>query len=219
MSGKAIVVVVGGAASAIVGVFAAGGGDLGLVAVADGEQHRLGVDGLAAALEVPLVDVGLDDGVDRAALLAEAAVDALHQVDVVARGAARAVLALLALDGDGERRADRLAQLARDAALLAVGIAAQSMQPAEARALGRLLLGVHHGDLAGEEEPAGELQALQQLGEQEARGDAADAHGVLPNQIENQVLAKGSIIMRPTTAIQMSVIGMNTFQPSRMIWS
>src|SRR6185503_18129180 len=97
---------------------------------------------LAARLEVELVDVGLDDGVHRAALLAEAAVDALHEVDVVARGAARAVVALLALDRDRERRAHGLAQLAGDAALLAVGIAAQSVQAAEARALGRLLLGI-----------------------------------------------------------------------------
>ena len=54
-------------------------------------------------------------------LLAEAAVDALCHVDVVASGAARAVLAGLGLNGDGLGRADRLAQLARNAPLLACG--------------------------------------------------------------------------------------------------
>ena len=52
------------------------------------------------------------------------------------------------LDGDGQRRAHRLAQLAGDAALLAVRIAAQRMQAAEARRLRRLLLGIVDGDLA-----------------------------------------------------------------------
>src|SRR6185503_5068090 len=120
---------------------------------------------LAARLEVELVDVGLDDGIHRAALLAEAAVDALHQVDVVARRAARAVVALVALDGDGERGAHRLAQLAGDAALLAVRIAAQRVQPAEARALRRLLLGIEHRDLAREEIAPREPEALEELHE------------------------------------------------------
>src|SRR6185503_13556763 len=116
-------------------------GDLFLVAVAHREQHRLGVVQLAAVLAVVFDDPRLDDGVDRASLLAVAAEDALHEVDVVARGATGPVLALLGLDVDRERRADRLAQLARDAALLAVRVAAQRVQPAEARAHRRLLLG------------------------------------------------------------------------------
>src|SRR6201999_4354224 len=84
----------------------------------------------------------LDDGVHRAGLLAQAAVDAFHHVDVVAGGAAAAVGAGLGLDGDGLGWADRLAQLAGDAALLAVGIAAQGMLAAEARAERALLVGV-----------------------------------------------------------------------------
>src|ERR1700682_4119761 len=109
----------------------------------------------------------LDDGIDRAARLAEPAEDALHQVDVVARRAPRAVVALLALDGDRERGAHRLAQLARDAALLSVGIAPQGMQAPEARAHRRLLLRVHDGDLAREEVASRELQALPPLVEQQ----------------------------------------------------
>ena len=94
------------------------------------------------------------------ALLAEAAEDALGEVDVVARRAARAVGALLRLDRDRERRAHRLAELAGDAALLAVRVAPQRVQAAEARALRRLLLGELHGDLAREQVPPGEHQAL-----------------------------------------------------------
>jgi hypothetical protein len=72
-------------------------------------------------LEVVFVHVGLDDRIDRAGFLAEAAEDALEQVDVVARGAAGAVGALFGIDGDRQRRAHRFAQLAGDAAFLAVG--------------------------------------------------------------------------------------------------
>src|ERR1041384_7477378 len=66
-----------------------------LVAVADREQHRLGVVEVPPLLAVVLENARLDDGVDRAGLLAEAAEDALRQVDVVARGAPRGVLPLL----------------------------------------------------------------------------------------------------------------------------
>ena len=71
------------------------GADLVFVAVADGQQHLLGVVQVAALLAVVLEDVRLDDRIDRAGFFAEAAEDALGQVDVVARGAARAVVALL----------------------------------------------------------------------------------------------------------------------------
>src|SRR3546814_18258963 len=73
------------------------------------------------------------DRVDRARFLTEAAIDALRHVDVVARSAARPVVARLGLDRDRLRRADRPAQLARDSALLAVRIAAQAMLAVEER--------------------------------------------------------------------------------------
>src|SRR5258707_9802130 len=101
-------------------------GDLALPAVAVREQAFLVVVELLARLGRELEIRARDDGVDRAGLLAHAAIDALHHVDVVARGAARAVVAAGAgLDGDRLRRTDRLAQLAGDAALLAVRITAQ----------------------------------------------------------------------------------------------
>src|SRR6185503_8768299 len=102
---------------------------------------------------------GLHHGVHRTGFLAEPAGDALEEVDVIARRAARAVGAHVGFDGDCERRADCLAELAGYAALLAVRIAAQRMQPAETRRLRRLLLGVLQGDLGPEEVPQRDGQA------------------------------------------------------------
>src|SRR6185503_9034312 len=155
----------------IAGVLGPVAGNALLVAVAHREQHGLGVVQVAALLAVVLDDARLDDRVDRAGLLAEAAEDALHQVDVVARGAARAVLPLLAFDVDRQRRAHGLAQLAGDAALFAVRIAAQRVQAAHARAGRRLLLRELHRDLAREQVPAGERQPSQELEEQKAAED------------------------------------------------
>src|SRR5882757_5541808 len=107
---------------------------LALPAVAIGEQFRLVVIEFLAGLGREFEIRPLDDGVDRTGLLAQSAIDAFHHVDVVAHGAAGAVVAArTGFDGDGLRRTDRLAQLAGDTALLAVGIAAQRMLAAEAR--------------------------------------------------------------------------------------
>src|SRR5690606_39198703 len=97
--------------------------DFGFIAVADRQQHFLREIQIAPLFAVILVDVRLDDGVDRAAFLTEAAENALGQIDVVAGGAARAVCTRLRLDRDGHRRADCLAQFASDAPLFPVGIA------------------------------------------------------------------------------------------------
>src|SRR5882757_1925885 len=132
--------------SAVLGVRLLGFGDLALVTVAHGQQHVLGEVQVAALFAVVFEDVGLDDRIDRAALFAETAKDALGQVDVVARRAARAVVAHLALDRDRQRRAHGLAELAGDAALFAVFIAAQRVQAAEARRQRRLLFGELHRD-------------------------------------------------------------------------
>src|SRR3954447_12931947 len=91
-----------------------------LPAVAIRQQPVLVVVKLFARLRRELEIRPLDDGVDRAGFLAEAAIDALHHVYVVAHRAPRAVIAARAgLYGDGLRRADRLAQLTGNAALLA----------------------------------------------------------------------------------------------------
>src|SRR5712692_5052771 len=94
-------------------------------AIAVGEQTLLVVVEFLARLGGEFEIRAFHDGIDRAGLLAQAAIDAFHHVDVIAGGAPRAVIApRTGLDGDGLGRADRLAQFARDAALLAVRIAA-----------------------------------------------------------------------------------------------
>src|SRR6267142_1923447 len=149
--------------------------DLLLIAVAHGEEHFLGVVEVSALLAVVLEDVRLDDRVHRAGFLAQPAEDALGEVDVVARGAPRAVGTLLGLDGDRQRRAHRFAQLAGDAALLAVGIAAQGVQPAKARAHRGLLLGKLDGDLAAKDVAPRQQHALHQLDEQKGPEEFRDA--------------------------------------------
>src|SRR5437763_4446505 len=103
-----------GRPAAVLGVELAVMRDLFFVAVADGEQHRLGVVEIAPLLAVVFERARLHDGIDRAALLAKAAEDALCAVDVVARGAARSVGALAALYRDRQRRTHCFAQLAGD---------------------------------------------------------------------------------------------------------
>src|SRR5712691_13037884 len=118
-------------------------GDLALPAVAVCEQALLVEIELLARLGRELEVRSFDDGVDRAGLLAKPAIDAFDHIDVVARGAARAVIASRpGLDGDGLGGANRLAQLAGDAALLAVGIAAQRVLAAKARRDRPLLEGI-----------------------------------------------------------------------------
>src|SRR5215831_7901601 len=109
-------------------------GDLALPAVAVREQALLVEVKLLARLGGELEVRPFDDGVDRAGFLAKPAVDAFDHIDVIARGAARPVIATRPrLDGDRLRRTDRLAEFAGDTALLAVGIAAQRVLAAKAR--------------------------------------------------------------------------------------
>src|SRR5262245_24439949 len=61
--------------------------DLALPAVAIRQQPLLVVIELLAGLGGEFEVRALDDGVDRASLLAQPAIDAFHHVDVVARGA------------------------------------------------------------------------------------------------------------------------------------
>src|SRR6516165_6383326 len=108
--------------------------NLGLPPVAIGQQPLLVVEELFVGLRRELEVRPFDDRINRASLLAIAAVNAFRHVDVVARRTTAAVLARLGLDRDRERRANRLAQLARDAALFAVGVAPQRVFASKARA-------------------------------------------------------------------------------------
>src|SRR5690349_697326 len=115
--------------------------DLAFPAIAVGQQARLVEVEFLACFRGVFEVRSLDDGVDRACLLAQPAIDTLDHVDIVARRAAAAVFARLRLDGDRLRRTNRFAQFAGDATLFAVRIAAQCMLTAEARAERALLEG------------------------------------------------------------------------------
>src|SRR5579872_3102657 len=143
------------------------GGDHGLVALPDREQLVLAHDVLATMLHVILVDAGEHDGIHRAGLLAEAAVDALEEIDVIAGRAPGAVLGHIGIDRDAHGWADGLAQLAGDAALLTVGIPAQRMQSAKARRLRGLLFRVVERVLALEEGARGDREPLDELRHEE----------------------------------------------------
>src|SRR5690606_586692 len=128
---------------------------------------------------------------------------------------ARAVRADVGFDRDRERGADRFAQLAGDAAFLAVRVTAQRVQPPETRRFRRLLFRVVDGDLANEKVLQGHAEPVDELRHQERLqrikhfvSYAAVDQGPMP-----------TAAMTPSTAIHTIVTGMNTFQPRRMIWS
>ena len=83
--------------------------------------------------------------IDRATLLAEATVDALCHIDIVARRPPAAIHTFLSLDCDSLRRADGFAELASNAALFASGIPSQSVFTSEAGRDGALLERIEDG--------------------------------------------------------------------------
>src|SRR4051812_24391736 len=102
-------------------------GDLALPAVAIRKQALLVEVELLARLGGELEVRAFDDGVHRASLLAKAAVDAFDHIDVVARGAAGAVVA--ARSGPppgGLGRGERPPQLLCGAAVLALLVGGRS---------------------------------------------------------------------------------------------
>jgi hypothetical protein len=84
----------------------------------------------------------LHNGVHGAALLAVSTVDALGHIDIITGRPAASVLTLLRLNGNSLGRADGLAELAGNAALLASGVTTQSVLTAESGGDGTLLEGV-----------------------------------------------------------------------------
>src|ERR1041384_7097446 len=149
--------------------------------------------------------------IDRACLLAEAAIDTLHHIDVVACGPARAVIAPRPrLDSDRLRRADRLAELAGDAALLAVRIAPQRVLAAEARRQHALFERIVERRLRPEEIAHGEEETRDELGQEQRAGGKIQSHRLhLGASPENCKTAA-------TMTTIVSEIGKNTFQPSRI---
>lgn len=146
------------------------GGNLGLPLVPIVEQLLLVVQQLLMRLRGELNVGALDDGIHGAGLLAEAAVDTLGHVDVIAGGPAAAIISWLSLDGDGLGSADGLAELARNAALLPGWVPAQCVLPTEARAQRALLQRVVDGGGFPEQVAQGHAQASEELSPQQGPG-------------------------------------------------
>lgn len=142
------------------------GCNLGLGTVTIGEQLLLVVQQLLARLGRVFCVLRLDNRVDRASLLAEAAVDALGHVNVVPCGPSCTILARLRLDRDGLSGADGLAELARDATFFAGGVSAEGVLATEARAKRTLLEGVHDRVGWAEEVLEYDPHAAQDFGEE-----------------------------------------------------
>src|SRR5581483_12197498 len=105
-----------------------------LPAVAVGEKSRLVIIKFLPRLGREFEIRTLDDRIDRTGLLAQPAIDAFHHVDVVTNRAPRPIIAPgTRLDRDRLRRANRLAQLAGNAALLTIRITAQRVLAAKTR--------------------------------------------------------------------------------------
>ena len=140
--------------------------DLLFVQIADRQRHRFGIHQVPAFPAVLFANASFHNRVDRARFLAEAAEDALREINVVARRAARAVVALLGFDRDRKCRTYRFAQRPGDTAFLAVRISPQRMQTLESWRLWCLFLRISHSDLVREKVPAGQHHALYQLEQQ-----------------------------------------------------
>src|SRR5262245_4113823 len=109
-------------------------GDLALPPVAIQQQALLIIVELFPRLAGKFEVRALDDGVNGARFLAQAAIDALVHVEIVARGAPCSVdLPGTGLDGDALGRTNGLAKFASNAPFLTVGIASQRVLAAKAR--------------------------------------------------------------------------------------
>src|SRR6266852_2581440 len=177
--------------------------DLPLPAVAVREQAFLVVVELLACLGRELEVRSQNDGVDRAGLLAEAAVDAFHHVDVITGGPPRAVVAPRPrLDGDGLGRADRLAQLAGDAALLPVRIAPQRKLAAKAGRDRPLLERIVQRRLRLEEVAHRQHECRHELLQEHRTGRLIEPHGLILSGVAG--LAERANVSRPAWFYDLS---------------
>ena len=92
------------------------------------------------------------------------------------------------------------------------------MQAAETARLRGLLLRVLHRELAPEQIAPGNAQTLAQLAERQTFEEGGEFVHDSGSPQSNQGPTPATTAA-PSTASQTMVIGMNTFQPRRMIWS
>ncbi len=88
-------------------------------------------------------------------------------------------LSRFGLDGNRLRRANRFAQLARDATLFTIGITAQRMLAAETRANGVLFERIVDRRLGLEEILQGQPMRLDEFPQREAFDEVGDAHLII----------------------------------------
>ena len=122
------------------------------------------------------------------------------------------------VDRDCQGRTHRFAQLAGNAAFFAVGVATQRVQATETIGLRNVLHRIAHGVLRLEHVANGQCHSLKQLDEQQTFEIVGNAgHGFLQTPVP--MVTQPKYFMQPATRTQAMAMGMNTFQPSRMIWS
>lgn len=99
------------------------------------------------------VQLTLNNGIDRTALLTVSAVDALGHIDIVSGRATASILTLFSLNGNSLGRADGLAELACNASFFTGRVATQGVFATEARGDGTLLERVVDGVSVSEIRP------------------------------------------------------------------
>ena len=105
---------------------------IGVLLLSPSHTQHLVLDEISLCHDVNIITaLTLDNGINWAALLAKAAVDALRHVYIVSCRPSATVHTLFCLNCDSLRRADSLAQFASNAALFSCGIPPQSMFSSE----------------------------------------------------------------------------------------
>jgi len=175
------------------------------------------VDQVATLFAVILEDARLDDRVDRTRLLAETAEDALGKIDVVTRGSARAVVSLFGFDGNRERRTHRLRTVCMRCSVPRRSGNAQGVSPLKRGDCGVFSSGNCTVILRAKKcRPVSLMPPTTRraawCGKTRRCGQSLQPHFRPPHP-------QWRLHPDATTKIQTMVIGMNTFQPSRMIWS
>ena len=118
-----------------------------------------------------------NNGIDRASLLTEPAVDTLGHIDVISCRSPAPVRSSLCLNSDSLGRADGLTKLTSYASLLPIGVAPQGMLPSETGADWSLLERVIYGGWFTEEGTECHSQSTEELCEEE--GGCVSVHDTL----------------------------------------
>ncbi len=158
-----------------------------------------------------------DNRIHRACFLTEAAINALHHVDVIANRAPCTVIAArTGFNGDRLGRADRLAQFAGNAAFFAIGITAQGMLTAKTRRNRTFFERVIDRRLLCAKQYSTDQRKAECLDEfRSARRDLAACAIMTSPYPAHPVYCSTAA----TITTMASDNGRNTFQPRRINWS